>query len=233
LDWPLCIYDLYYKNDLNNYFVYRNLINFNIIDDYFFTKCHNDNISNKSNYDYEEPIKEDDVSEKEKRVQKMFIKSGFIFSKSDNCFSKNRIVFDQLENTLSSLEFRDTHYETNLIDHQKDQIYKELLIERRPHYCQFSNNINHDKFINLDQSDSDFISPKKLRISEIKDKKENLNKSFTALHPYFNEFVVENKAIHFSKCISKLRITLKDNNELMDTFYSKSLNETDLYNIDI
>lgn len=40
LDWPLCIYDIDYRFNYVEYFIFKTLKKPNLIDDYFFTDCH-------------------------------------------------------------------------------------------------------------------------------------------------------------------------------------------------
>lgn len=57
MDWPLCIYDTYYKHDITEFFVFRTIDPPKFIEDYFFTHF-DDNRSNKTFLGSSENVKE-------------------------------------------------------------------------------------------------------------------------------------------------------------------------------
>jgi hypothetical protein len=57
MDWPLCIYDTYYKHDITEFFIFRTIDPPKFIEDYFFTQL-DDNRSNKTFIGSSENVKE-------------------------------------------------------------------------------------------------------------------------------------------------------------------------------
>ena len=75
-------------------------------------------------------------------------------------------------------------------ENKKLEIFRNILIDRRPHYC-IINHIEEKDLINFSDSDSSGSSNIKLKLISNKKhtnkSKTDLNKSFAALHPYFRD----------------------------------------------
>lgn len=138
-----------------------------------------------------------------------------------------------LDKSLNELEA--TYYETNLQELQKEKVYKDLMIERRQHYCHLVGLLEFNP-CSPKGKDTSCEKVREKRWSYIKIKKSQGNKSFTALHPYFNELSDDEDAksaeVAFSKCLSNLRLSDANYPELMNYISPRPFNDTDFFNFD-
>lgn len=150
-EWPLCIYDNNYKYDVISFLVFRVKDTPEIIESYFEPRgvlshnnltCSNSNTSIYGNFiSYNKNCSQNNENESIKR-RKSSSGDGFYKVYIENLkdtpitlshYTKNNIPNNTEGNNLDS---------TNKYDNfeYKKKIYKELLIERRPHFCPIKEN---------------------------------------------------------------------------------------------
>jgi hypothetical protein len=138
------------------------------------------------------------------------------------------------ENNLEDFLYRDYDLDNtnmNIVknldygeEHKKMKNFQNILIERRPHYCiLFTTNTNKENLINLSECENtlehlmstqknykEYKESVKYKYSHSMRKREDNNKSFTALHPYFNKI--------FETDEKKIQIRQKDSHLLYSNF---------------
>jgi predicted DNA-binding protein YlxM (UPF0122 family) len=150
-EWPLCIYDNNYKYDVVSFLVFRVQDPPEIIEDFFEPRgkrSHKNSISSNSKRSSHENLKsklintQNQISESNKR-RKSSSGEGFFKVYLEN-FEDNSVTLSPYSdnkntNNTSGNKLDSPSREDNL--EYKLKVYKELLIERRPHVCPEKENI--------------------------------------------------------------------------------------------
>lgn len=269
-EWQLCIYDTYYKHDITNFLIFRQLELPEIIENYFFSKS-NENCSNRSNYESHNSNEISTLIENKKQTSRFkTVKEKFSrllgnpsmkhsrngafsvensvdkFSMISEMNDDDLILFEEVEKEEEFFKINKDVFpmiKTNLNEIEeikKYRVYKNLLIERHPHYC---SNLNIDT--NLEPYHKDvlqFETPddkkKNIRNNYIKYKIESGNKSFTAMHPYFIEFYKSNdhkiktkKELVYSNFISSIGKSYNQfNKDILESITPRAFNDNDFFN---